>query len=87
MVVDATDVLKPRTDTRDYRCVGLGNALQALIISDPETDKVASHHLIGTCSQFHFEIRLLFEKMMTPLSAFVSLLSRFGLSDRPFAVT
>lgn len=50
VVVDATDVLKPRTDKRDYRCVGLGNALQALIISDPETDKVRQSG-IGSCAQ------------------------------------
>jgi hypothetical protein len=42
VAVDATDVLKPRTDSREYRCVALGNALQALIIGDPETDKVRS---------------------------------------------
>lgn len=40
-VVDSREVLKPRTDNREYRCVGLENALQALIVSDPDTDKVA----------------------------------------------
>ena len=47
VAVDATDVLKPRTDLRHYRCVCLGNALQALIISDPETDKVRTGLGIG----------------------------------------
>ncbi|XP_024393849.1 insulin-degrading enzyme-like 1, peroxisomal isoform X2 [Physcomitrium patens] len=50
VVVDATDVLKPRTDKRDYRCVGLGNALQALIISDPETDKAAASMVVNVGS-------------------------------------
>ncbi|KAG0627873.1 hypothetical protein M758_2G234700 [Ceratodon purpureus] len=50
VVVDDTDVLKPRTDTREYRCVGLGNALQALIISDPDTDKAAASMVVNVGS-------------------------------------
>jgi hypothetical protein len=37
---ESGEILKPRTDNREYRCVVLPNALQALVISDPETDKV-----------------------------------------------
>lgn len=37
---DDGEILKPRTDKRVYRGVVLENELQALIISDPETDKV-----------------------------------------------
>lgn len=50
VAVDATDVLKPRTDSREYRCVVLGNALQALIISDPETDKAAASMVVNVGS-------------------------------------
>jgi secreted Zn-dependent insulinase-like peptidase len=35
------EILKPRTDKREYRRVVLPNDLQVLIISDPDTDKVA----------------------------------------------
>lgn len=37
---ESGEILKPRTDNREYRCVVLLNGLQALVISDPETDKV-----------------------------------------------
>ncbi|KAG0570443.1 hypothetical protein KC19_6G162300 [Ceratodon purpureus] len=48
---DAADVvLKPRTDRRDYKCVVLGNALQALIISDPDTDKAAASMVVNVGS-------------------------------------
>lgn len=48
MLLDATapdEVLKPRTDARLYRCVELGNQLQALLISDRDTDKVKAAQL------------------------------------------
>lgn len=34
------EILKPRTDKREYRRIVLKNSLQVLLISDPETDKV-----------------------------------------------
>ncbi|KAJ6821787.1 insulin-degrading enzyme-like 1, peroxisomal [Iris pallida] len=36
------EILKPRTDAREYRRIVLANSLEALLISDPETDKVAA---------------------------------------------
>ena len=36
----AVEILKPRTDKREYRNILLDNSLQVLLISDPETDKV-----------------------------------------------
>ncbi len=38
---ESVEILKPRTDKREYRRVVLPNDLQVLIISDPDTDKVA----------------------------------------------
>jgi len=38
---EPVEILKPRTDKREYRRVVLPNDLQVLIISDPDTDKVA----------------------------------------------
>lgn len=35
-------ILKPRNDTREYRRIVLSNDLQALLISDPDTDKAAA---------------------------------------------
>ncbi|KAF6158546.1 hypothetical protein GIB67_040060 [Kingdonia uniflora] len=35
-------IIKPRNDKREYRRIVLPNSLQALLISDPETDKVAA---------------------------------------------
>lgn len=34
------EIMKPRSDKRDYRRIVLDNSLQVLLISDPETDKV-----------------------------------------------
>jgi len=34
------EILKPRTDKREYRRIVLKNSLEVLLISDPETDKV-----------------------------------------------
>uniref|UniRef100_A0A453B8R1 Uncharacterized protein n=1 Tax=Aegilops tauschii subsp. strangulata TaxID=200361 RepID=A0A453B8R1_AEGTS len=36
------EVTKPRNDRRGYRRVVLPNALECLLISDPDTDKVSS---------------------------------------------
>ncbi|KAL0867024.1 hypothetical protein Bca101_046142 [Brassica carinata] len=36
------EILKPRTDKREYRRIVLKNSLQVLLISDPQTDKCAA---------------------------------------------
>ncbi|KAL0772553.1 hypothetical protein Bca101_037704 [Brassica carinata] len=36
------EILKPRTDKREYRRIVLENSLEVLLISDPETDKCAA---------------------------------------------
>ncbi|VVB05993.1 unnamed protein product [Arabis nemorensis] len=36
------EIMKPRTDKREYRRIVLKNSLQVLLISDPETDKCAA---------------------------------------------
>lgn len=38
------EIIKPRTDKREYRRIVLPNSLEALLISDPETDKVIVIH-------------------------------------------
>ena len=46
MVVEAVkeegkmEIMKPRSDKREYRRIVLDNSLEVLLISDPETDKV-----------------------------------------------
>ncbi|XP_019101972.1 PREDICTED: insulin-degrading enzyme-like 1, peroxisomal [Camelina sativa] len=40
--VQGVEILKPRTDSRDYRMIVLKNLLQVLLISDPDTDKCAA---------------------------------------------
>ncbi|KAK1366199.1 insulin-degrading enzyme-like 1, peroxisomal [Heracleum sosnowskyi] len=42
MAVGAVEIVKPRTDNREYKNVLLNNSLQVLLISDPETDKCAA---------------------------------------------
>nr|VDC59590.1 unnamed protein product [Brassica rapa] len=37
--VDGVEILKPRTDNREYRKIVLKNSLQVLLISDPDTNK------------------------------------------------
>ena len=37
---EMVEILKPRTDKRDYKRVVLSNSLEVLLISDPDTDKV-----------------------------------------------
>ncbi|CAN1319974.1 Insulin-degrading enzyme-like 1, peroxisomal, partial [Linum perenne] len=39
MAVGTEEILKPRSDKREYRRILLTNSLQVLLISDPETDK------------------------------------------------
>ena len=41
------EIVKPRTDTREYRRIVLRNSLEALLISDPDTDKVTLSILDG----------------------------------------
>ncbi|CBI29843.3 insulin-degrading enzyme-like 1, peroxisomal [Vitis vinifera] len=38
----AAEIVKPRTDTREYRRIVLRNSLEVLLISDPDTDKAAA---------------------------------------------
>ncbi|RVW16486.1 Insulin-degrading enzyme-like 1, peroxisomal [Vitis vinifera] len=38
----AVEIVKPRTDTREYRRIVLRNSLEVLLISDPDTDKAAA---------------------------------------------
>ncbi|GKV32544.1 hypothetical protein SLEP1_g41140 [Rubroshorea leprosula] len=44
---DYVEILKPRTDKREYRRIVLKNSLQVLLISDPETDKCAASMNVG----------------------------------------
>lgn len=39
--MEGVEILKPRTDKREYRSIVLHNSLQVLLISDPDTDKVS----------------------------------------------
>ncbi|KAL1225571.1 Insulin-degrading enzyme-like 2 [Cardamine amara subsp. amara] len=41
-VDEGNEILKPRTDKREYRRIVLKNSLVVLLISDPETDKCAA---------------------------------------------
>uniref|UniRef100_A0A1J3GFR1 Zinc-metallopeptidase, peroxisomal n=1 Tax=Noccaea caerulescens TaxID=107243 RepID=A0A1J3GFR1_NOCCA len=40
--VESVEIVKPRTDNREYRRIVLKNSLQVLLISDPDTDKCAA---------------------------------------------
>lgn len=42
------EIVKPRTDKREYRRIVLPNSLEALLISDPETDKVIDNLILTT---------------------------------------
>ncbi|KAL2320760.1 hypothetical protein Fmac_029729 [Flemingia macrophylla] len=44
---DDVEIVKARIDKRDYRRVVLGNSLQVLLISDPDTDKCAASMDVG----------------------------------------
>lgn len=48
---EEVEIVKPRTDKRLYRRIVLKNALEVLLISDPETDKVVSF----ASNLFHFQ--------------------------------
>ncbi|GAY33586.1 hypothetical protein CUMW_281990, partial [Citrus unshiu] len=39
---DEVEIIKPRTDKRQYRRLDLKNSLQVLLISDPDADKCAA---------------------------------------------
>ncbi|KAA8517097.1 hypothetical protein F0562_017390 [Nyssa sinensis] len=39
---EVAEIMKPRTDNREYRRIVLQNSLQVLLISDPDTDKCAA---------------------------------------------
>ncbi|GLT63112.1 hypothetical protein SLA2020_356970 [Shorea laevis] len=47
---DDIEILKPRTDKREYRRIVLKNSLQVLLISDPETDMCAAAMDVGVGS-------------------------------------
>ncbi|XVE95949.1 hypothetical protein REPUB_Repub02eG0179500 [Reevesia pubescens] len=47
---DDVEIIKPRTDKREYRRIVLRNSLQVLIISDPDTDKCAASMNVGVGS-------------------------------------
>ncbi|XP_027173637.1 insulin-degrading enzyme-like 1, peroxisomal [Coffea eugenioides] len=47
---EVREIVKPRTDKRDYRRIVLHNALEVLLISDPETDKCAASMNVGVGS-------------------------------------
>ncbi|GLT29355.1 hypothetical protein SLA2020_042270 [Shorea laevis] len=47
---DDVEILKPRTDKREYRRIVLKNSLQVLLISDTETDKCAAAMDVGVGS-------------------------------------
>ncbi|CAK9155612.1 unnamed protein product [Ilex paraguariensis] len=47
---EEVEIVKPRTDKREYRRIVLQNSLQVLLISDPETDKCAASMNVGVGS-------------------------------------
>ncbi|KAM7524511.1 hypothetical protein LguiA_014413 [Lonicera macranthoides] len=48
--MEGVEILKPRTDEREYRSIVLHNSLQVLLISDPDTDKCAASMDVGVGS-------------------------------------
>ncbi|CAL1352436.1 unnamed protein product [Linum trigynum] len=50
MALSRDEIVKPRTDKREYRRIVLSNSLQVLLISDPETDKSAASMDVGVGS-------------------------------------
>ncbi|XP_020092240.1 insulin-degrading enzyme-like 1, peroxisomal isoform X3 [Ananas comosus] len=40
--ISEVEIIKPRTDKREYRRIILSNSLEVLLISDPDTDKAAA---------------------------------------------
>ena len=72
---EAQEIVKARTDKRDYRRIVLPNSLQVLLISDPDTDKVLSlsihlYGVFGSC--FHFLFLLVLITSMSRCFSFVS---------------
>ncbi|XVF07225.1 hypothetical protein REPUB_Repub06bG0120200 [Reevesia pubescens] len=47
---EVVEIIKPRTDKREYRRIILSNSLQVLLISDPDTDKCAASMNVGVGS-------------------------------------
>lgn len=45
--VASVEIVKPRTDKREYKRIVLQNSLQVLLISDPDTDKCAASMDVG----------------------------------------
>ena len=57
--VGGVEILKPRTDNREYRMIVLKNLLQVLLISDPDTDKVWDRYdLVSDIDSFDFGLSL-----------------------------
>ncbi|KAK6945293.1 Peptidase M16, N-terminal [Dillenia turbinata] len=48
--VEAVEIVKPRVDKREYKRIVLKNSLQALLISDPDTDRSAASMSVGVGS-------------------------------------
>lgn len=48
--IEDVEIVKPRTDKREYRRIVLRNSLQVLLISDPDTDKCAASMNVGVGS-------------------------------------
>ncbi|KAK9290743.1 hypothetical protein L1049_008919 [Liquidambar formosana] len=47
---EEVEIVKPRTDKREYRRIVLRNSLEVLLISDPDTDKAAAAMNVGVGS-------------------------------------
>jgi hypothetical protein len=63
---EEAEIVKARTDSREYRRIVLKNSLEVLLISDPDTDKAIQY-------LFKFEFRYNF------LSNLIALIAIFGL--------
>ena len=49
---EEAEIVKARTDTREYRRIVLPNSLQVLLIADPDTDKATPLYSSLSNSQF-----------------------------------
>ncbi|XP_059462216.1 insulin-degrading enzyme-like 1, peroxisomal [Corylus avellana] len=47
---EGVEIVKARTDNREYRRIVLKNSLEVLLISDPDTDKCAASMDVGVGS-------------------------------------
>lgn len=72
---DNEEIVKARIDKRDYRRIVLGNSLQALLISDPDTDKV---NFSPISVFFHFDSATLY------IARVETMISMLSLSDFDF---